>query len=120
MHWSSDGGGDAPIPRRVSTNVLHRASGDSSRYVDAPDVFQPIRETAAKLIVIVALASLATLACGPAWARSPADFSDIDAELEACSDGGTGEGYASVACLHDQTKARVRALSAPDEPHIAR
>ena len=34
--------------------------------------------------------------------------------------GGTGEGYASVACLYEQTKARVRALMAPDEPHIAR
>jgi uncharacterized protein YecT (DUF1311 family) len=34
--------------------------------------------------------------------------------------GGTGEGYAYVACRYDQTKARVRALIAPDEPHIAR
>lgn len=34
--------------------------------------------------------------------------------------GGTGEGYAYVACRYDQTKARVRALMAPDEPHIAR
>ena len=34
--------------------------------------------------------------------------------------GGTGEGYAYVACLYDQTKARVKALMAPDEPHIAR
>lgn len=34
--------------------------------------------------------------------------------------GGTGEGYAFVACLYDQTKMRVRALMAADEPHIAR
>ena len=34
--------------------------------------------------------------------------------------GGTGEGYAFVACIYEQTKARVRALMAPDEPHIAR
>ncbi len=34
--------------------------------------------------------------------------------------GGTGEGYAFVACLYEQTKARVQALMAPDEPHIAR
>jgi uncharacterized protein YecT (DUF1311 family) len=33
--------------------------------------------------------------------------------------GGTGEGYAYVACVYEQTKARVRALMAPDEPHIA-
>ena len=46
-----------------------------------------------------------------------------DAECEYKSTialGGTGEGYASVACLYEQTKARVRALMAPDEPHIAR
>ena len=135
------------------------------------------------------------LACRPARAQSPADFSTIDAKLKACSDrnpdnpgvsnctsaataaadrrlndvytgalnalnhpvpqsapynpeipkrlivaerawiafrdaecsykstialGGTGEGYAYVACLYEQTKARVRALMAPDEPHIAR
>lgn len=34
--------------------------------------------------------------------------------------GGTGEGYAFVACRYEQTKSRVRALMAPDEPHIAR
>jgi uncharacterized protein YecT (DUF1311 family) len=35
--------------------------------------------------------------------------------------GGTGEGYAYVACRYDQTKARVRTLmAAPDEPQIAR
>ena len=34
--------------------------------------------------------------------------------------GGTGEGYAYVACRYEQTEARVRTLSAPDEPHIAR
>ena len=34
--------------------------------------------------------------------------------------GGTGEGYAFVACIYEQTKGRVRALMAPDEPHIAR
>lgn len=46
-----------------------------------------------------------------------------DAECEYKSTialGGTGEGYASVACLYEQTKMRVRALMAPDEPHIAR
>ena len=34
--------------------------------------------------------------------------------------GGSGLGYAYVACRYEQTKARVRALMAPDEPHIAR
>lgn len=34
--------------------------------------------------------------------------------------GGTGQGYAYVACRYELTKARVRALMAPDEPHIAR
>ena len=148
-----------------------------------------------KRVALAALAVSATLACSPARAQSPADFSAIDAKLKACSDsnpnnqgvsnctvaaiaaanrrlndvytralntlnhpgphsapynpeipkrlivaerawiafrdaecsyketialGGTGEGYASVACLYEQTKARVKALMAPDEPHIAR
>jgi uncharacterized protein YecT (DUF1311 family) len=34
--------------------------------------------------------------------------------------GGTGEGYANTACLYNQTKARVRALTAPDAPQNAR
>ena len=134
----------------------------------------------------------AMLACCPAGAQSPTDFSAIDAKLAACSArnpsnpgvsnctaianrdadrrlnaiytaalhtlnqpgptynaeipkrliaaertwiafrdaecnykstialGGSGEGYAYVACLYALTKARVRALMAPDEPHIAR
>lgn len=148
-----------------------------------------------KRVALATLAASAALACSPARAQSPADFSTIDAKLKSCSDsnpnnpgvsnctvaaiaaanrrlndvytaalntlnhpgphsasynpeipkrliaaerawiafrdaecsykstialGGTGEGYASVACLYEQTKARVRALMAPDEPHIAR
>jgi len=34
--------------------------------------------------------------------------------------GGTGEGYANAACLYMQTKARVKVLTAPDEPQNAR
>ena len=148
-----------------------------------------------KRIVIAALAASVIFARSPACGQSPADFSSIDARLNACSEknpgnpgvsnctvaaiaaadrrlnevyagalnalnhpgpnsapydpeipkrliaaerawiafrdaecsykstialGGTGEGYASVACLYEQTKERVRALMAPDEPHVAR
>lgn len=34
--------------------------------------------------------------------------------------GGTGEGYAYVACLYKQTKARVSVLTAPDAPQNSR
>ncbi len=34
--------------------------------------------------------------------------------------GGTGEGYAYVACLYKETKARVRTLTAPDAPQNTR
>jgi uncharacterized protein YecT (DUF1311 family) len=155
-------------------------------------VVDPFRRAALKSAAIAALVVSATLACSPARAQSPTDFSAIDTKLKACSVrnpsnpaisnctavataaadrrlnevytaalnklnqlgpdfnpeiprrlivaerawiafrdaecnyksaialGGTGEGYAYVACRYDQTKARVRALMAPDEPHIAR
>ena len=34
--------------------------------------------------------------------------------------GGTGEGYAYAACLYEKTKARVRALTAPEAPQYSR
>lgn len=34
--------------------------------------------------------------------------------------GGTGEGYAYVACLYAQTKARVQVLAAPEAPQNSR
>ena len=36
--------------------------------------------------VIAALAASTVLACSPAWAQAPADFSAIDAKLKVCSD----------------------------------
>jgi uncharacterized protein YecT (DUF1311 family) len=48
-------------------------------------------------------------------------FRDAECNYKsAIAYGGSGEGYAFVACRYEQTKARVRTLMAPDEPHIAR
>lgn len=48
-------------------------------------------------------------------------FRDAECNYKsAIAFGGSGVGYAYIACRYEQTKARARALMAPDEPHIAR
>ena len=48
-------------------------------------------------------------------------FRDAECDYESSvALSGTGEGYAYVACLYAQTKARVGVLTAPEAPHNAR
>ncbi len=48
-------------------------------------------------------------------------FRDAECNFQSTvARGGTGEGYAYVACLYEQTKARVKVLTAPEAPQNSR
>ena len=101
----SPGGGRPPPPADRRLNEVYTAALNALNH-PGPNSAPYNREIPKRLI-----------AAERAWIA----FRDAECSYKSTiALGGTGEGYAYVACRYEQTKERVRALIAPDEPHIAR